>query len=295
MDSTTWTPTPLPYLAEGLPFVLPTADEIRESSAIIKQRTGETIAAVTPQIVVKFGVSTTASEGQALLFLEQCVPDIPAPRLYALYHDSQDTFIVMERISGVTLDTLWDQLSDDEKDTTCEDLRRVVDIMRSTAGPDCFSAIGDGPMGHLFFWSPEKAAGITGPFQDESELNTALVLQYRQSREFDNGIDFKAHFYNRSFQAVLQNHRPTFTHSDIQKKNILVIDHGPGTPARLRSSRLALLDWETAGWYPEYWEYFSAFCAIRWHDDWSCKVEQSIKPWPAETALMTLLYRDVWF
>ncbi|KAK0473072.1 kinase-like domain-containing protein [Armillaria novae-zelandiae] len=40
-------------------------------------------------------------------------------------------------------------------------------------------------------------------------------------------------------------HRLCFTHSDLHTRNILVKD-----------GRLAgIIDWETAGWFPEYWEY----------------------------------------
>ena len=41
-----------------------------------------------------------------------------------------------------------------------------------------------------------------------------------------------------------------FTHSDITPRNILVKD----------GKITAIVDWEMAGWYPEYWEY------TRWDD-----------------------------
>ena len=40
--------------------------------------------------------------------------------------------------------------------------------------------------------------------------------------------------------------RSVFTHADIAPHNILVDDKGQIT---------GILDWELAGWYPEYWEY----------------------------------------
>jgi hypothetical protein len=43
-------------------------------------------------------------------------------------------------------------------------------------------------------------------------------------------------------------YRTRFTHSDIAPRNILVNN----------GKIAAIIDWETAGWYPEYWEY------IRW-------------------------------
>jgi Ser/Thr protein kinase RdoA (MazF antagonist) len=40
-----------------------------------------------------------------------------------------------------------------------------------------------------------------------------------------------------------------FTHGDIKHHNILVDEEGHIT---------GLLDWESAGWYPEFWEYTTA-------------------------------------
>jgi thiamine kinase-like enzyme len=41
-------------------------------------------------------------------------------------------------------------------------------------------------------------------------------------------------------------HRIVFTHSDLVSRNILVDSNG---------QLQAILDWERAGWFPEYWEY----------------------------------------
>jgi aminoglycoside phosphotransferase (APT) family kinase protein len=49
----------------------------------------------------------------------------------------------------------------------------------------------------------------------------------------------------------LQNrqHRIVFTHGDFKAHNILVDDDGHLS---------GFLDWESAGWYPEYWEFTTA-------------------------------------
>lgn len=41
-----------------------------------------------------------------------------------------------------------------------------------------------------------------------------------------------------------------FAHGDLAPRNILVDEHGHVT---------AILDWENAGWYPEYWEHVRAY------------------------------------
>ena len=57
-------------------------------------------------------------------------------------------------------------------------------------------------------------------------------------------------------------HDIVFTHGDLNLRNILVDDDG---------KIFGNVDWECAGWYPEYWEYtkahFSARYTIRWTAD----------------------------
>jgi len=55
----------------------------------------------------------------------------------------------------------------------------------------------------------------------------------------------------RSARKLQSLQRPgvKFTHGDIKHHNILVDEEGHIT---------GLLDWESAGWYPEFWEYTTA-------------------------------------
>ena len=56
-----------------------------------------------------------------------------------------------------------------------------------------------------------------------------------------------------------------------------------------------VVDWEGAGWYPEYWEYAVAFATFRWDDDWCKRFAEFIHAWPAESAMVKLLYTDILF
>jgi len=56
-------------------------------------------------------------------------------------------------------------------------------------------------------------------------------------------------------------HRTVLTHGDLVPRNILV-----------RKGRIVgIIDWETAGWFPEYWEYTQA-----WRSAWDCKEWRTI-------------------
>ncbi len=55
-----------------------------------------------------------------------------------------------------------------------------------------------------------------------------------------------------------------------------------------------IVDWESAGWYPAYWEYVAAFFAFKWDDDWPRDVARVIDAWPAEAAMMKMIHQDLW-
>jgi thiamine kinase-like enzyme len=83
-----------------------------------------------------------------------------------------------------------------------------------------------------------------------------------------------------------------FTHSDLQPKNVLVKEVKGGLYEK--EFHVSLVDWESAGWYPVYWEYFAAFLSLKWNDDWCSKVEKIIDAWPAEAIMMKMIHQDLW-
>jgi thiamine kinase-like enzyme len=68
--------------------------------------------------------------------------------------------------------------------------------------------------------------------------------------------------------------RVVFTHCDLALQNILVRADGDG-----QLSIAAILDWEHAGWMPEYWEYCTAM------SHWGRKGASVLLETPAEPAI----------
>lgn len=81
---------------------------------------------------------------------------------------------------------------------------------------------------------------------------------------------------------------PLFSHSDLQRKNIIIKKSAD-------SIEVALVDWEAAGWYPAFWEYAVKFCTLEWIDDWPQYLDQILEPYPREAAALRILYQDLWF
>jgi thiamine kinase-like enzyme len=68
-----------------------------------------------------------------------------------------------------------------------------------------------------------------------------------------------AGFFARNLPKALANRSSVFTHADLQRKNILVLEVPASSPGPRRLEVSAVVDWEEKGWYPSYWEYASCF------------------------------------
>ena len=75
-------------------------------------------------------------------------------------------------------------------------------------------------------------------------------------------------------------------------KNIIVTQTCPQNTDEV-GFKLMLIDWEDAGWYPSYFEYFSCYTSFRWDDEWSEMVEGFLDAYPVETLLLLPIYHEI--
>ncbi|KAJ5947264.1 hypothetical protein N7466_000279 [Penicillium verhagenii] len=102
-----WEPVAIPFQNSQAVPTLPTVDEIRACTNVLTEPLGLKVVAVNDEVVVKYGYRAHDYEGQALVYLERHVPEVPASRLYAMYYDAGEFFLVMQRIPGVQMDLIW--------------------------------------------------------------------------------------------------------------------------------------------------------------------------------------------
>ncbi|OGM39318.1 hypothetical protein ABOM_012027 [Aspergillus bombycis] len=272
-----WKPVGVPFQnSQPLP-ILPTTDEIRACTNALWETEASKIVEVNDDIVVKYGGCINVSEGQALVYLERHAPEVPAPRLYAMYYDSEELFLIMQRVPGVQLKSIWPSLAPSEKD----------DPYRKTPSNIRHNAKGRVQHGDDRF---------LGPFSGEPAFVAGLVGNYRALVERNKRPDYKARFYEKYIPRVLQGHRPTLTHGDVQQKNIMVVENtSRQNDQGGRSFDVVLVDWENSGWFPDFWEYFCASWPLTfdWDEDWSWRLQEVVQVWPAEMAIMQLIDRDL--
>lgn len=294
-----WKPVVVPFCnSQPLP-ALPTTDEIRTCTNLLWETMASKIVAVNDDIVVKYGNAVNVWEGQALVYLERHVPEVPAPRLYSMYHDSGQRFLIMQRVLGAPLNSIWPSLADSEKDDIIAKLQLIFDAMRKAECPwpgNFFGGLDGGGIHHYLFYSQHDDREFLGPFFGEPAFVAGLVGNYRALVNYNNHPDYKARFYEKYLPRVLQGHRPTLTHGDVQQKNIMVVeDTSRPNDQGGRSFDIVLVDWENSGWFPDFWEFFCASdpFIFPWDQDWSWRVQEFVQVWPAEMAVMQLIDKDL--
>jgi hypothetical protein len=88
---------------------------------------------------------------------------------------------------------------------------------------------------------------VMGPFENEAALHEYLLKpasshSFASREKYEETLALARRIQERPHQVV-------FTHGDFKEHNVLVDDD---------SNLTGWLDWESAGWYPEYWEFTTA-------------------------------------
>jgi hypothetical protein len=281
----------LPYYAVDLPCQLPTEAEIDEASDITKQYGARRVVAIEPYFVAKFGIGVDLLEGENMIFVRENT-SLCVPRVYGLYTSTNTgkKYIVMERIPGETLLSSWSRLGLSEKESVVTTLRRHFIELRQLPPPSYYGSLGKRPLLDEIFWTQEAEPAINGPFTSNEDLIEGIARKHTH----DSGPSIRADFLRHCLPRVLHDQRPTFTHGDFQRKNIMlqVIEGDAGDDSA--KLQVVVLDWEKSGWYPAYWEYCLAYCALRFDNDWCLWVDKALEPFISEAAWLYQIRLELW-
>ncbi|KAF2450827.1 kinase-like protein [Karstenula rhodostoma CBS 690.94] len=250
----------LPYFADeaSLPATLPTAEEIESATEILNERMSGAsgkIVGVGDHFVVKY-----LQEGQTMLFLQHS-SNIPVPRIYALYQklgpdNNTYSYIVMERIKGPTLASVWLKIGQTEKEAVASELR------------------------HIF---------------EEMYLNEAMIARYASEGYSKHKIQHFSRAFKNVFQnhAPVFTHADFQQKNVMFRKPPATTENGL-VQWDSTDLELVIIDWEFAGWYPSYWEYSRAlFGCGAWKDDWGNWIEKILEPYRNEYAWVLLFLTEL--
>ncbi|EAS28676.2 uncharacterized protein CIMG_07422 [Coccidioides immitis RS] len=173
---------------------------------------------------------------------------LPVPKVIC-YGDHPDTphapvSILMTRIPGDELGRVYKTLSDTERDSIQLQLKGYLEAVRRWKSPwgenRICSLVGTA------IRSIRVPNHLVGPFESEQEFN-----EYLRSTAWSGGFPSETEYKDAldcARKMDLMPHHIVFTHGDLKHHNILV-QNGQIT---------GFLDWESAGWCPEYWDFTTA-------------------------------------
>jgi len=228
---------------------------------------------------IKSGDSVTLAEANALRFIA-AQTSIPVPKVHQAFTHHDKTYILMERIRGETIAKRWHSLSDMSKSLIFSHLKRIIEELRSIpCQADGVSNLDGGPIHDCRL--PQTSSW--GPFRTISDFHLAL-----RNNVTLKSLELQSH--NSPSPAAISDVKqlvtfhesvirlPVLTHGDLSSLNILIRD----------DTVVGIIDWDTAGWLPYYWEYTTAWHANPQNHFWQNEVGNFLDPQEEELSMEKL-------
>ncbi|KAF4978002.1 hypothetical protein FZEAL_5547 [Fusarium zealandicum] len=176
------------------------------------------------------GVNDQPNEVLALQFVKDHTT-LPVPKVISSDWDR----ITMEYVQGQTLKEAWPSLEYRQRSEILVQLKDYLAQIRSLKGLYLGRLDGQGVV------VPSIMTRSGSPFPTMTEFHDWLVRPPKRIRE-------QSVYWHQITTQLGVEYPIVFPHGDISPRNIIVRD----------GHIVARLDWEWAGWYPEYWDYVFA-------------------------------------
>ena len=247
--------------------------------------TSSNIIYLSPTRLVKFGRTVHLAEASALRLVAAST-SVPVPKVYCAFHDEKSgkSYIVMERIDGEMLGEKWGRMPEREREGISEQLKDMWEELRGIVNfkPGAVCAADGGTLHDHRIWGAGGVKGM-GPFKTEEEFNIFL----RNGIESTENMEDRAK--KRDVEMLIEMHKEhegrhlktVFTHGDVSVSNVLVKG----------GKVVGVIDFEMAGFYPEYWEYTTAMNS-NYIKGWREEISKFLTPYPRESD-MDDLWRKV--
>jgi len=228
---------------------------------------------------IKFGESITLAEAHTLRFIAEHT-SIPVPKVHHAFTHRGKTYILMERIRGETMAKRWRSLSSMSKASIFNQLKQMIEELRSIPSKSStVSNLQGGPIHDCRL--PQTSSW--GPFKSVYDFQLAL-----RNGVTAHSLDAQTHSSPgpaaiSDIQNIIAFHdsvlrRPVLTHGDLSSFNVLLRD----------DKVVGIIDWETAGWLPYYWEYTMAWHANPQNLFWQKEVHKFLDPYEEELKMEKL-------
>ncbi len=172
---------------------------------------------------------------------------IPAPYPIDLILTPTESFMITSQIEGEKVGLCIQECTDEEVSTMAQDLRLYISQLRTLKRPaDSECAISNTVGGPCLDYRIDSEP--VGPFVDEKAFNEFLMVGALPGLMHKDG------------------HKIVYTHGDLNMRNILMKD----------GMITGIVDWENAGWFPEYWEFGKCYFSVTIHKMWLKMIDEVV-------------------
>jgi serine/threonine protein kinase len=219
---------------------------------LIYQRHNRVVYELDGKHILKIGKGNP-NEAETMSFVRKHTT-LPVPEVINYWTHDENNYILMQKMPGETLESIWSTLSADVKRSIMLQLRGYVEEMRKLE------------FGHI------------------GAVNRKPTMEYLISDDAFGPLDTLDDFYKVRFsqfplegvfaeyaatQRIFKDVKFVLCHNDLGPYNILVKD---GTIT-------AILDWELSGSYPEYWEYTRNTFHCGYGKEWRDELKKILEQW----------------
>ena len=220
-------------------------------SRIFFKSPGSGLSRVGRRMLLKSRETLSVTEALTMRYIAQNTT-IPVPRIHGLSVNRHGHLqLLMEYVDAPMLEKAWPtMLPVQKRDIMCQ-LKGYINQLRllEPPHPGVVEAV-DGSGCRDF----RIRSGPFGPFRDVEAFHTFLGHDYIRTQQ---SVKYQDHQVELD-RCARRTYKTVFTHADLAPHNILVKD----------GMIVAIIDWEFAGWYPEYWEYTRAYLGNLGVSDW---------------------------
>ncbi|KAJ6126091.1 hypothetical protein N7471_010584 [Penicillium samsonianum] len=162
----------------------------------------------------------TTSECDTIKFIQKMVPKVPVPEVINSWVDGDRSFLVLKRVPGITLRDAWETMSAVQQESILDEVVHMCDLLASvTSGR--LQNVNGGP--------------VLESYLAHSERNFLEPLSVYESKKY---------FIQESIRS----------NPEIEEKfHLYHADLGPGNIIVSNQKLSAIIDWESAGFYPRFW------------------------------------------
>lgn len=232
----------------------------------------EGIIRISQDTIVKFSsVEGHVTEARTLDFIASNTT-IPVPRVKDTFWVGQIAYIAMQFVEGVHLDRAWKTMSSQQRKDVLVQLKGYMEQLRALVPPH--PGVTESVDGTRV---EDPWLGRMGPFESIAAFEVNLGLAYVRANRLPEDVydDYEEAIETCYARTLKGEYITKFTHCDLAPRNILV------DPKTCRI--VSIIDWESGGWYPEYWEYTQAYMCNQMQPEWSEIFRtQVLEPYQAE-------------